>query len=137
MADEFEIKLKQGETYRKSFQSGQGHLDETVTPPVWVIDVPDDFTGAHARMQIRKAYGTPVLIELTDVPDPAVGSIDLALGLVSLWITDEATDGMVDPGDKVITTAKYDVEIYWASGDTTRWMQGPVSCTENITRDVP
>lgn len=136
MADEFEIKLRQGETYRKSFQSGQGHLDETTTPPTWVIDQPDDFTGAHARMQIRKAYGTPVIIELTDVEDPSVGSITLEEGLVTLWITDEATDGMID-NEKVITAAKYDLEIYWPSGDTTRWMQGPVSCTENITRDVP
>jgi len=136
MADEFEIKLRQGETYRKSFQSGLGHLDETLTPPEWVIDVPDDFTGAHARMQIRQAYGTPVIIELTDVPDPAVGAITLSPGLVDLWITDEATDGMTSNG-KVITAAKYDLEIYWPSGDTTRWMQGPVSCSENITRDVP
>src|SRR6185503_10325934 len=66
MADQFEIKLRQGETYRKSFQTGQGHQESDGT---WVIDEPDIFTDCHARMQIRAAYGTPVIIELTDVED--------------------------------------------------------------------
>jgi len=134
MADQFEIKLRQGETYRKSFQTGQGHQESDGT---WVIDEPDIFTDCHARMQIRAAYGTPVIIELTDVEDPDVGSITLSDGLVELWITDEATDGMVTSAGKVITSAKYDIEIYYPSGDTVRWMQGPVSCEENITRDTP
>lgn len=129
----YDLELGQGSTYRDELQIGIGHLDEATGE--WVIDVPDDFTGCAGRMQIRKKYGSPVLLEVTTVPS-ALGSITLGGNTVALWLSDEGTDGLVDAETgKVVTTARYDLEVEYPSGDVDRVLEGQVTVSPNITRD--
>ena len=128
----FDLNVKQGGTYRRTFQSGQGHLDTTVTPNVWVIDTPDDFTGATARMQIRKKHGDPVLLEVTDVAT-VDGQITLGAGTIEIWLSDEGTQKLQDSAGKTITKAQYDLKVTYASGDSDYPLAGAVNVEPNIT----
>lgn len=96
---------------------------------VWELEgeqgavTPVDLTGCTARAQIRLNHkSTTVAYEMAPVVvDPADGVIDIT-------IPDEATAGML------FTTAVWDLEIAWQTGEVTRLLEGPVAVSPEVTR---
>ena len=111
------LKIDQGATFRKSVTWKTG------TPAT-----PVDLTGCTARMHVRSDIKSPtVLLDLTTVN----GGITLggAAGTVELMLTDEQTAAIT------WTTAVYDLEIEFATGDVRRLLYGSVSVSPEVTRE--
>lgn len=87
-----------------------------------------DMTGYTARMQIRQSYAaeTP-LAELTTENGGIV--IDGAAGRVSLYLSNTATAAIT-----ATAPARYDVELIAPNGDVTRFVEGAVLFTGEVTR---
>lgn len=123
-----DLNLEQGATRR--FRVQYAHRDAEGNP------VPYDLTGCTARMQLRPRYGGVVLVELTTTPTEQ-GSIELQPnGWIAVWISDEATDGLVREDGKPYRSVVWDLEVEWPSGDVSRVLQGTAAVDANITRDV-
>lgn len=117
VAGVYDIYIEQGATY-----------DLIVT---WNddLDEPYDLTDCVARMQIRQAYGTPILVSITTTSTSS-GLITLGgvLGTITIKITDTATDTLTG------TSALYDLEVQFDNDDVKRVLQGAVTISPNITR---
>lgn len=110
------LKIDQGATFRKSVTWKAG------TPAT-----PVDLTGCTARMHVRSDIKSPtVLLNLTT----ANGGISLGgiAGTIALYLTDDQTTAIA------WTSAVYDLEIEFASGDVRRLMYGAVTVSPEVTR---
>jgi hypothetical protein len=87
-----------------------------------------DLTGCKARMQVRSAHGTDILIDLTDEAG-ADGQIVLggALGDIAIRIAPVASERLN------VRKAQYDLVLQLASGDVERLLQGKVAVKPSIT----
>lgn len=87
-----------------------------------------DLTDCHARMQVRSAHGTDVLIDLTDAPG-VDGQIVLggAMGSVAIRIAPAATERLN------VKKAQYDLVLQLATGDVERLLRGKVTIVPSIT----
>lgn len=131
MARNIDFPWVQGETYRRGFLCAVPGAD--VDDP----NVPMDFSGCSARMQVREKYGTEVLLELTTEN----GGIEFTgePGVLWLYVSAEQTDELGVTADplKPRKRAKHDLEVVYPNGDVKRIWQGDVSLDPNITRDEP
>lgn len=102
-----------------------------------------DWTGYTAAMKIRKDFGEPVLLTLTNgTPSSSVSAIALggALGTVRIYITDEDTAALAhtgftattEPDGSITYTARYDLELTLA-GETFREAMGVVTLSREVT----
>jgi hypothetical protein len=99
-----------------------------IKPIVWKDSDGDpvDLTGYSARMQMRRNYSTPVLLQLTTgagnlVITPSTGTVtmvfDAALTESITWLR-----------------AKYDLELESSVGVVTRILEGDVTISREITK---
>ena len=116
-AGKLKLLIEQGATFRKTLTWKAG------TPAV-----PVDLTGCTARMQFRAeiAATTPLITLTTENGGITLGG---ALGTIELVITATATAAIT------WTTAVYDLEVVFASGDVWRLVYGPVTVSLEVTRD--
>lgn len=84
---------------------------------------PVDLTGFTAKMQLRKTYGTPVLVELTDGDGIVLGGAD---GTIDLTIPAPLTLDLPP-------TSLYDLVMTSAGGQVTRLVQGSVRKVPGVT----
>jgi hypothetical protein len=124
-AEDVPISIEQGATWGLGFT---WHEEGPVVDGEVTAGDPHDLTGWTARMQIRKKVGEPVLAEATTEN----GKITLggATGRVDIKLSPADTDAI---GEK---TAKYDLELEDPAGDVYRLLEGAVTISPNITRDV-
>jgi hypothetical protein len=90
---------------------------------------PIDLTGAHARMQIRRAPGDDVaLVSISDVSS-ADGSIviDAGTGHLSLVISPAATERLA------LRCAAYDLVLELANGEVYRILEGAANISRSVT----
>lgn len=115
MTAKYKIKINQGATFRKTFQ--------------WKSNgTPIDLTGFQARMQMRKTLAsTEIIHQMTT----ANGGIILGdSGYFQLYISDANTENFN------FTTAVYDLEFVNLEGDVIRLIEGSVSLSPEVTRNV-
>lgn len=101
--------------------------------PGWIWkpggEIPMDFTGCSARMQVRAEKESPdVLLELTTANGGIVlGSVP---GCIELWMG--ATQTAVVDWEAGV----FDLEIQYSSGsdDVDRFMEGSISVSGNVTQ---
>lgn len=86
-----------------------------------------DLSGYSAKLQVRRNYDSPVLIELSS----ADGTITLSATSpnVTLHFSNSLTEGMTVFNDMI-----YDLEITSPSGSISRILQGPFSISRQVTR---
>lgn len=115
MADTYDIVIKQGATLRF-----------TVT---YKIDgVPVDMTGFSARMQLRPAYDSKLLVaNLTSDEDGGL-TIDAEEGRVNVLIPAEKTANITTP------EGVYDLEVVNPSGEVIRLLPGKFTLSREVTR---
>jgi hypothetical protein len=134
MAD---LYLKQGATANLAFAWG---TSETVGGET-VLGESYDLTGCQARMQIRKRAGGEVIVEVSSED----GEITLTDGGASLdpgdedykklpniyvTISDEKTDLLATK------RAKWDLKVYFVSGEERRPIEGNIYVSRAITEDA-
>lgn len=120
-----DINVEQGASFRMSLTwTAPG----TRTPDgVLVPGAPYDLTGAHARMQIRKGPGQPVLVDLRDGDGITLGG---TTGRIEIYISPERTEALATK------RARYDVFIVLPNGlDVARVLKGRVTVDYAITDD--
>ncbi len=113
-AKKYRLKIEQGTNYRKPFVMKR---DGT----------PVNFTGCTARMQVRESVDSAdILLELTTEN----GGIEIegAEGKVTLVFKPD------DTVDKAWRMGVYDVEITDSNGDVTRFLQGVITVSPEVTR---
>lgn len=115
MADTYDISIKQGATFRLAV--------------TYKIDgVPVDMTGFSARMQLRPAYDSKLLV--TNLTSAVSGglTIDDEDGRVNILIPAEKTAN--------ITTLEgvYDLEVVNPSGEVIRLLSGKFTLSREVTR---
>ena len=121
--------IEQGATFAMGFTWCRESDPPTVPP---TAGAPYDLTDAVVRMQIRKTYKSPPILDLTT----GVGETRLVIddpstsGHVSLKLT--ATDTGLLTADAI-----YDLEIQLPNGDVRRILEGSVTVDLNVTRAFP
>lgn len=136
-----DLDMEQGSRYTLAFTYVDDQLDVDGNP---VLDgegnpvpgTPRDFTGWTGRMQVRKSYGSPVLIDLTTehITLGTDGSVVIDIGA-------DLTDGLVEvSGSRIgqaIKTGVYDLEIVEDADPTNveRLLEGKVNVDPNVTRE--
>ena len=134
MAKTVNLNWLQGQTYRWGFVWARP--DAASTPEAPLPAIPRELTGCTARMQIRSRYGAEVLLELTTEN----GGLTLGpdAGHITIYAADEQTDevGATEDPLKSRTRARYDLEVIYPSGDVRRVIQGDLTISPNITREV-
>jgi hypothetical protein len=116
-AAKLKLLIEQGATFRKVLTWKAG------TPAVAV-----NLTGCTARMHMRGVITdtVPLITLTTENGGITLGGV---AGTIELVITATATAAIT------WTTAVYDLEIVFASGDVRRLVYGPVTVTPEVTRD--
>lgn len=96
---------------------------------VWTLKIagtPVNLTGSTARLQFRKAASSPTAaLSITSSSGITLGG---AAGTVTFNVTDTQTS-TIDAGIYV-----YDLEIETAGGVTSRWVEGKVNVSAEVTR---
>ena len=140
-AEQLDLNMEQGSRFTLAFTYVDDELDENGDP---VLDdngdpvpgEPRDFTGWSARMQVRKTFGSPVLIDLTN-EQITLGSD----GSVVIDIGADLTDNLIEvSGSRIgqaIKTGVYDLEIVEDADPTNveRLLEGKVNVDPNVTRE--
>lgn len=115
MSKRYDITIEQGATFEISVE----WKDSTGAAV--------NLTGYSAAMQIRRTYGAPVLVSLTNAGGGGI-TIDAALGRLTIVIPRATTQGLPAPVQGV-----YDLEL--TTGTTTyRLLEGAVLVTPEATR---
>ena len=123
-AGNWDIHMEQGATLRIHFVYGTS----TEATPTHV-ETPYDLTGCTAKMQFRKRYGEPVLLELSTANgEIELGGVD---GTIDCYASDEQTDLIVEK------RGKWDIELTYANGDVKRILMGNFYNSLAITRETP
>jgi hypothetical protein len=104
------------------FQSGIGpgpHYDPVYTS--------HSLAGCTARMQIRQAINSPVLVSLTSESGGLILEAEAVTGQIDLVISAEQS--------ALLETRKavYDLELVYPSGDVVRLLQGKITISMNVT----
>ena len=96
---------------------------------VWTLKVegtPYNLTGCTARLQFRKYFTSPdAALSITSSSGITLGG---AAGTVTFSVADTVT-AAIEAGVYV-----YDLEIETAGGVTSRWVQGKVSVSAEVSR---
>ena len=96
---------------------------------VWTLKVsgsPYNLTGCTARLQFRKAVTSPdTVLSITSSSGITLGG---ALGTVTFSVADTVT-AAIESGVYV-----YDLEVETAGGVTSRWVQGKVNVSAEVTK---
>jgi hypothetical protein len=127
------LSIEQGATFRLDFifgvpnrnEAGEVILNEDGSASMAGVA---DFTGASARMQIRKGYGKDILLSLTSEEGGGI-TLGATPGAVSVLASAADTDALI------VRKARYDLEIEWEGGAVDRILSGSVAVSANITRD--
>lgn len=126
-AGQYALALEQGATFRRTFTWGTAGTPDIDGNPT--MGTPYDLTGCTARMQIRQAFGKPVLLSATTENGAIIlHGVD---GVIELDLSDTLTDAV-----DLRTNGRYDLEVIFPSGDVVRVLEGPVAVDLNITRDT-
>lgn len=115
MAGKYDILIEQGADYVMTFR--------------WrdPVGVPIDLTGYTARMQFRKTKpDTAILLSATTENFYIV--LGGALGTVNLAIPNAITAAFT------FVRAVYDMELISPAGVVTRWLEGGVEVSQEVTR---
>lgn len=109
------LHIKQGDTYylQMLWEDSEG--------------VPVDVTGCTARMQLRKDYGSPILLSLTTEN----GGIVLSLGKIEIKIDAEDTAKLREQ------RMKFDLEIIYADGRVVTLVGGEYLLLYEVTAWQP
>lgn len=131
MATTANIRLNQGETFRWPFLLKIPGATSGALEPM-------PLTGCTGRMQVREKYGAPVLLDLSSENRGVVVSEDEE-GRIDVVMTAEQTDTLGATANplKPRLAAVYDLELTYPSGDVRRVIQGAITISPNITREVP
>ena len=96
---------------------------------VWTLKVagtPYNLTGCTARLQFRKSPSSPTTaLSITSSSGITLGG---SAGTITFNVTDTMTSA-IDSGIYV-----YDLEIETAGGVTSRWVEGKVNVSAEVTR---
>lgn len=91
------------------------------------LNVPINLTGCTAKLQVRETIDSAlILLELSTANTGLV--ITPLIGKIDFYISDEITTTLVGIG------GVYDLEIYFANGDTTRLVEGKITFKPEVTR---
>ena len=108
-----------------NFSTKRGDTFDEVLFELKKDNVAINLTGATIRMQLRKAPGGPVFLNLTSVSS------------AGLTITD-ATAGKFKINTTIINLEAnvylYDIEITFSSGEVRTWVSGQFTILNDITR---
>jgi len=86
-----------------------------------------NLTGCTAKMQVRDNVEASIIrIELSTTNNRL--TITPLLGKIELYISDEDSTALVGLG------GVYDLEVYFANGDTTRLVEGKITFKPEVTR---
>ncbi len=86
-----------------------------------------NLTGCTAKMQVRdNAEASIIRIELSTTNNRL--TITPLLGKIELYISDEDSTTLIGLG------GVYDLEVYFANGDTTRLIEGKITFKPEVTR---
>lgn len=118
------LEIEQGATFTLGFN---WHQAGPVVDGVTTAGDPYDLTGWIARMQIRKAQASPVLLAASTENGKIV--LGGATGRIDIKFSDEDTDSLTT------RSALYDLELENAAGDVWRLLEGSVSISPNITQE--
>ncbi len=115
----YDITIKKGATFRQNFISAES-ADSDGNPVN-----PDDLSGYTARMQIRRTFGSEVIVELTTenggiTITALTGNIDLLISATATALYREIR-------------GVYDLELINGT-EVVRFVQGNATITENVTR---
>ena len=115
-AAQINLTIDKGSTFRKDF--------------IWKAGLaitPVDLTGCTAKMQIRPAHGSPVLLlELTSNPAQYL-SLGTTNGTISIDIPANVTREIA------VENAVYDLEITMSDSSVTRLLYGSIEFTPEVT----
>ena len=90
-------------------------------------NTPINLTGCSAKMQVRDTVDASIVrIELSTINNRL--TITPLLGQIDLYISDEDSTTLVGLG------GVYDLEVYFANGDTTRLVEGKITFKPEVTR---
>ena len=140
MTAQLDLVMEQGSTFRLIFTLYDDQVDANGAVVLGsdgkpLQGSPRDFTGWVGRMQVRKTYLTPVLMDL--------GPADITLGplgKVTIRAGAEKTAQLLDVTSrdplKAITVGLYDLEIVRTNDATEvdRLLMGKVVVSPNVTR---
>ena len=123
MATKYDLRIDQGATKRVRlvyrFQDG---VDEAGDP----IFQPHSLTGCTARMQVRKTFNEPILVDLS-TENGSIVLEDGAQGQIDITMSAAQTEALE------LRKAIYDLELVFPSGDVARLLQGNVLISPNVT----
>lgn len=114
MVAKYNFTIYQGETF-----------DKTLTWKTGDPKNPVDLTGYTARMQIRKKYGSSILLELTT--ENSRISLGTTAGTIQIIISASDT-AAID-----WSSAIYDLELISGSGIVKRLLQGTIKVSREVT----
>lgn len=115
MTVELDLEVQQGATYRRSFVWKDSNGD------------PVDLTGYIARMQIRRRKSAPVIEHSATTENGGITITPLE-GRIDLLISATATAAFD------FTSGAYDLELVASDNDVTRFLEGAVSVSKEVTR---
>ena len=108
-----------------NFSTKRGDTFDEVLFELKKDNVAINLTGATIRMQLRKAPGGPVLLNLTSVSSAGITITDAAAGKFKINSTIINLEANV---------YLYDIEIAFASGEVRTWVSGQFTVLNDITR---
>lgn len=121
VAGTLNITIEQGATFTMPVQISSGGLVSEGGTPV-------NLTGCQVRMHIRKRITDTVPLVNLSTLTSGITITNAAQGQFTVTLTDEATAAYT------WTSGVYDVEVETAGGQVTRYLQGKVKVTKEVTR---
>ena len=108
-----------------NFSTKRGDTFDEVLFELKKDNVAINLTGATIRMQLRKAPGGPVFLNLTSVSSAGITITDATAGKFKINSTIINLEANV---------YLYDIEIAFASGEVRTWVSGQFTVLNDITR---
>ena len=95
---------------------------------IWKTDEGDpvDLTGCAARMQLRRNYDSPIILDLDSLNGTL--DIDVSTGKISAQVSATETAAMS------ILGGVFDLEVYHPDGHTDRVLQGEWVLSREVTK---
>lgn len=118
--------VEQGATLSFGFTWHQG-VEDPDNPGEYLPGDPYDLTDCVARMQIRPSV-TSTIISANATTENGMISLGGVDGTISVTMPDEETDKVNHK------KGAYDLEVEFPDGRVARVLQGPMTCSLNVTR---
>lgn len=124
MATIYDFSVDQGATKKLTliyrYRSGTDEAGEPTYSPY-------PLAGCTARMQIRKAVGQPILVDLSTENGSIILEAGGEEGRLDIVMSATQTSALD------LRKAAYDLEVTFSSGEVVRLIQGKVSISPNVT----